>query len=89
MAEQLFLFFLERLWCENTYKYVLEVTSLNKSTAEDTQQYLCTFSVVFLSVCEHFLCVWPSLCHWAGIIAVDRALLSDYTDSSSRDVQHE
>lgn len=40
MAEQLFLF-LERLWCENTYKYVLEVTSLNKSTAEeDTQQYL-------------------------------------------------
>lgn len=55
MAEQLFLY-LERPWCENTYKYVLEVTSLNKSTAEDTAVPL-QFSVVFLSVGTFSLCV--------------------------------
>lgn len=51
MAEQLFLF-LERLWCENTYKYVLEVTSLLR-THSSTSPVLCSVfkCVNIFSVC--------------------------------------
>lgn len=49
----------------------------------------CNFIIHILIVWVFSVCVCPSPAHSAEIIAVDLALLSDYTDSSSTEFQHQ